>query len=188
MMLALRPRRNFDEARTGVVMKRQPPGQNRDNENMLISGLQNIREYLSGKVTAVQENYDSAYFEEAWQNLRTKLTEVGDKVEEKKTELFAVAAIFLQDKELLNWTKQLTEGAVTHFDKVMDANYIRTHSGGYYHRLFDGGHTISGSWQAGKESLGHDASIVDWAHAYLKDLTTPMGMPYVTLEKDSFDR
>src|SRR5262249_19386744 len=88
-------------------------------------------------------------------------------------------------------TKQLTEGAATVYDKAMDTQYLKTHIGGGHHRLFDGGHTIGGSWDAVKNALADDGKareIIEWAHAYIKDLTTPMGMPYVTLEKESFDQ
>ena len=40
----------------------------------------------------------------------------------------------------------LVEGAPTIYDKAMDAQYIATHVGGSFHRLFDGGHTLFGAF------------------------------------------
>ena len=171
-------------------MKRQPPGQHADNENLLISGLQNVRNYLGDKVTTVRENCDPGYFEEAWKNFRTKLSEVGSTVEEKKAELFAATTVLLHEKELLHWTQELTAGAATVYDKAMDANYLETHIGGGYHRIFDGRHTIAASWDAVRDAAKSDdkaEEIVAWAHAYIKDFTTPMGMPFITLDKATFD-
>ena len=37
--------------------------------------------------------------------------------------------------------------------KAMDAEYLRTHIGGGWHRLYDGGHSLVGSWKAVSEAL-----------------------------------
>ena len=42
----------------------------------------------------------------------------------------------------------LAKGPATIYDKAMDAEYLATHIGGGSHRLFDGGHTIAGAFQA----------------------------------------
>jgi len=69
--------------------------------------------------------------------------------------------------------------------KAMDAEYIRTHIGGNWHRLYDGGHTLVGSWQAVRDALP-DVGAIDrlgeWANAYWKDVITPRGMPVILLD------
>ena len=61
---------------------------------------------------------------------------------------------------------------------------------GYDHRLFDGGHSITGAWEAVKsakaeDSLGQEALGI--LNSYWKDLVTPMGMPIVTLDRENFE-
>jgi hypothetical protein len=68
----------------------------------------------------------------------------------------------------------------------MDAEYIRKHIGGGWHRLYDGGHSLVGSWKAVSEALPHDLGALDqlgvWANEYWKDLITTRGMPIVILD------
>ena len=169
-------------------MKSRLPVPHRDNEKTLVSALQNIRDVVDNKVAAIGEKYDSEYFQNAWETFRTRLSEVGDRLEDKRSEVFAAATVFLQQNDLLHWTKQLTDGVANASDKAMDAVYLKTHVGGGEHRLFDGGHTIVGSWEVVKNAHGGDAQFSDWLNAYMKDLTTPMGMPFVTLEKADYAR
>ena len=67
----------------------------------------------------------------------------------------------------------------------MDAEYLRTHIGGGWHRLYDGGHSLVGSWRAVSEALP-DLGALDqlgvWANEYWKDLITTRGMPIVILD------
>ena len=85
-------------------------------------------------------------------------------------------------------------GPVTIYDKAMDANYLnellRPELGGSYHRLFDGGHTITGAAKA-VHRASPDDTIVEEAlgavQALLKDMSTPRGLPVVTWDKTAFD-
>ncbi len=67
----------------------------------------------------------------------------------------------------------------------MDAEYLRTHVGGGWHRLYDGGHSLAGSWKAVSSSLP-DLGALDrlgvWANEYWKDLITTRGMPILILD------
>jgi hypothetical protein len=69
--------------------------------------------------------------------------------------------------------------------KAMDAEYLRTHIGGGWHRLYDGGHSLAGSWKAVSSSLP-DLGALDqlgiWANEYWKDLITTCGMPILILD------
>ncbi len=49
-------------------------------------------------------------------------------------------------------TQAVVDGSATIYDKAMDAEYLETHIGGGLHRLFDGGHTISGAWDAARDA------------------------------------
>lgn len=81
-----------------------------------------------------------------------------------------------------------TTGRATIYDRAMDAVYNKTHIGGGYHRLFDGGHTLHGAWSA---CQGLGGSIPEDINGYLKalwkDLATPMGLPLATWDKATFD-
>ncbi len=102
-------------------------------------------------------------------------------------EAYGVALDWKGNAELSHWlTDNLSHQVATVASKAMDAEYLRTHIGGGWHRLSDGGHTLAGSWNAVHESLP-DLSALDqigtWANEYWKDLITTRGMPIVALER-----
>ena len=85
----------------------------------------------------------------------------------------------------------MVKGTATIYDKAMDATYIATHEGGGYHRLFDGGHTLSGAVSAGHSASADDGIIQEalgTLQGLLRDGTTPMGLPVVTWDKATFDQ
>src|SRR5215211_3805548 len=58
------------------------------------------------------------------------------------------------NSEFSNWlTDHLSNQYATVASKAMDAEYLRTHIGGGWHRLYDGGHSLAGSWKAVSSSL-----------------------------------
>ncbi|WP_419933238.1 hypothetical protein [Candidatus Poriferisodalis sp.] len=82
------------------------------------------------------------------------------------------------------------KGAPTIYDKAMDAVYIETHIGGGAHRLFDGGHTISGAFKAASEASADDTLIQETLGAIqglLRDVSTPQGLPLATWDKPTYD-
>lgn len=88
--------------------------------------------------------------------------------------------------ELSQWlTNHFSNQVSTVASRAMDAEYLRTHIGGNWHRLYDGGHTLAGSWNAVHEALP-DLSALNqlgaWADEYWKDLITTRGMPIVALD------
>lgn len=90
------------------------------------------------------------------------------------------------NSEFSHWlTRHFSDQHATIASKAMDAEYLRTHFGGGWHRLYDGGHTIAGSWKAVSDAIP-DVSIFDrigtWATEYWKDLITTRGMPIVLLD------
>ncbi|MGC2525463.1 MAG: hypothetical protein WA417_22905 [Stellaceae bacterium] len=90
------------------------------------------------------------------------------------------------NSELSHWlTRHFSHQAPTPGSKAMDAEYSHTHIGGGWHRLYDGGHSLAGSWKAVTEALP-DLSRLDqigtWANEYWKDLITTNGMPIVILD------
>ena len=92
---------------------------------------------------------------------------------------------------LLNaWLQDIVKGTPTIYDKAMDAAYNSTRIGGGDHRLFDGGHTIAGAFQAARNASPDD-SIFEEAAGFLqalaRDATTPRGLPLVTWDQETFN-
>lgn len=90
------------------------------------------------------------------------------------------------NSELSHWlTEHFSHQAATPGSRAMDAEYLRTHIGGGWHRLYDGGHTLAGSWKAVSGALP-DLNLLEkvgtWANEYWKDFITTHGMPIVLLD------
>ena len=85
----------------------------------------------------------------------------------------------------------LAKGPATIYDKAIDAKYLATSIGGGKHRLFDGGHTLSGALQAAREASPDD-SIAEVAFGYMqglfRDVTTPKGLPLASWDKATYDQ
>ena len=78
------------------------------------------------------------------------------------------------------------EGAASVYSKAMDAEYLRTHIGGGWHRLYDGGHDPYGAWRAIRGALPNDSAadeILAFFREYWHDLVTTRGMPVATFDK-----
>ncbi len=87
--------------------------------------------------------------------------------------------------------QNMVQGPATPYDKAMDAEYITTHIGGAYHRLFDGGHTISGAFKAAREASPDDNIIQEalgTIQGLLRDGTTSMGLPLANWSPETFNR
>ena len=98
---------------------------------------------------------------------------------------------FLSQAELLGWSKNLSNGVETIYDKAMDAEYIKTSIGGAYHRLFDGGHSPVLAWEKVKNASSTDSfsqEVIGYVSGMWKDATTKMGMPFTTVNKENFDK
>ena len=86
--------------------------------------------------------------------------------------------------------QNMVEGSATIYDKAMDAEYIATHVGGAYHRLFDGGHTIAGAFNAARGAAPDDNIIQEamgTVQGLLRDGSTPRGLPLANWDKATFD-
>jgi len=82
------------------------------------------------------------------------------------------------------------EGAASVYSKAMDAEYLRTHIGGGWHRLYDGGHDPFGAWRAIRGALPNDSTaeeILAFFREYWHDLVTTRGMPVATFDKAWLD-
>ena len=92
--------------------------------------------------------------------------------------------------EIDRWLTRITASPATIYDKAMDANFLTTHVGGSYHRLFDGGHSLVGAIKAGHD-VSQDDSIIQEAagtvSAIFKDIVTVRGIPFFTWDKETFD-
>jgi hypothetical protein len=122
----------------------------------------------------------------AWQRLHGSVKGGLSTTTSLAGEAYNAALNWKNDSELSHWlTNHLSSQLTTVGSKAMDAEYLRTHIGGGWHRLYDGGHSLAGSWKAVSESLP-DLSALDqlgiWANEYWKDLITTRGMPIVILD------
>lgn len=98
----------------------------------------------------------------------------------------------LSQTQWLNYLERLTTSASTNFDKAMDAKYLQDAIGGGNHRLFDGGHTLGGAWQniaemCSKTGCSTREQVNGYFGAVWKDVTTPKGLPFMTMEKQTYD-
>ena len=108
-------------------------------------------------------------------------------------EAFALVQSLLANAEtsgaINGWLQNIVKGPPTGYDNAMDATYNATHIGGGYHRLFDGGHTIPGAFQAVRDASPDD-SIFEEAAGFLqalaRDGTTPRGLPLVNWNQDTY--
>lgn len=97
---------------------------------------------------------------------------------------------FLADNDLLKHLESITNSASTAYDKALDSEYLKTNIGGGDHRLFDGGHDIFNAWDKVKNALPNDSfdqEVVGYVSALWKDVTTVKGLPFTTVNKDTFD-
>ena len=122
----------------------------------------------------------------AWQRLNSSLKGGLRITTSLAGEAYNAALNWKNDSELSHWlTNNLSNQVATVGSKAMDAEYLRTHIGGGWHRLYDGGHSLVGSWRAVSEALP-DLGALDqlgvWANEYWKDLITTRGMPIVILD------
>ena len=97
-------------------------------------------------------------------------------------------------QDLNSLLEGMVQGSATIYDKAMDANYLnpllRPDLGGSYHRLFDGGHTISGAFSAAWEASPDDNIIQEalgTVQGLLRDVTTVRGLPLANWDKTTFD-
>jgi hypothetical protein len=129
-----------------------------------------------------------------WQDAGRKASErVSDSVAGRMSatasvagEAYTAALDWKNNSEFSNWlTDHLSEQRATLASKAMDAEYLRTHIGGGWHRLYDGGHSLAGSWKAVSSSMSDLAALDQlgvWANEYWKDLITTRGMPILILD------
>lgn len=116
-------------------------------------------------------------------------------VEENHTVIvtdFATTLPLLTQSQWLNYLARLTASSATRFDKALDEKYLWSFIGGYNHRLFDGRHTIGGAWSSvarmcSKDGCSTGEQINGYFGALWKDATTPKGLPFMTMEKETYD-
>ena len=86
---------------------------------------------------------------------------------------------------------KIAAGPATIYDKAMDAEYLATSIGGGNHRMFDGGHTLAGAFEAVRGASAED-TVLQEAFGYMqglfRDLTTPMGLPLANWDKGTYDQ
>ncbi len=96
-------------------------------------------------------------------------------------------------REFDDLTKNLFDDKDTIYKAAVDANYVSDKSafGGPYHRLFDYSHSLGKMWGKIKDAKPDDSrieEIIAWVNEAAKDLQTTMGLPIVSMEKETFDK
>ena len=93
--------------------------------------------------------------------------------------------------DLNNALQELVKGSSSIYDKAMDAVYNTTNIGGGNHRLFDGGHTIGGAFNAVRDASPDD-NIAQEAWGFIQGLirdgTTSKGLPFANWDKATYDQ
>ena len=85
----------------------------------------------------------------------------------------------------------MAKGPATIYDRAMDAEYLTTHTGGGNHRLFDGGHTIAGAFEAVRAASPDDSLIEEGlglVQGMFRDLSTTKGLPLANWDERSYDQ
>ena len=85
----------------------------------------------------------------------------------------------------------VVKGPATIYDRAMDARFIESGIGGSHHRLFDGGHTITGAFAAARGASPDDTLVQESLGAVLgllRDAGTPRGLPLATWNQETFNQ
>ena len=98
----------------------------------------------------------------------------------------------LSQDALLKYAEQITSSPATKFDKALDSEYLKNYIGGGNHRLFDGGHTLKGAYDKVTEiceqtNCTSSEKTKGYLGALWKDISTQKGLPFTTLEKETYD-
>jgi hypothetical protein len=113
----------------------------------------------------------------------------GSSAGQRLSESFPACLSFLSIDKLLEWSEGMTKAAATAYDKAMDNVYLQERIGGGNHRMFDGGHDLTGAWEAAKNARPDDTfqqEVIGYASGLWKDLTTIKGLPFTTWDQESF--
>lgn len=178
--------RGRDKARSsvGIAKERVPwdsvlPGDARSN---LLTALNSTRTLSSGARQRMTEQMTPA------------LSALFSKGMASQAQILSILQGWLASPDassMLNgWIQDMVKGAPMIYDRAMDANFISTGIGGGDHRLFDGGHSIVGAFQAARNASPDDSIFEEAAgllQALARDATTPRGLPLVTWDQDTFN-
>ena len=123
--------------------------------------------------------------------LSTTKTVVKDLADKTADNLPAILSV-LSQTQWLKYLETITASAATKFDKALDAKYLQTALGGCNHRMFDGGHTPWGAWSnvtgmCAKTQCSSGEQLSGYLGALWKDAITPKGLPFITMEKQTYD-
>ena len=91
--------------------------------------------------------------------------------------------------ELTDFLQKAAAGPATIYDRALDANYLATHIGGSYHRLFDGSHDLLGAVRAARDASPDDSVVqeaIGTLQALFKDVTTIRGLPIATWDYETY--
>ncbi len=108
-----------------------------------------------------------------------------------KQDVSSISVAFLSDPSLLKTLRSITDAPSNIYDKAMDSEYLSGLSGGGgNHRLFDNGHSLFDAWEKVKDASTEDTfsqEVAGYASAIFKDISTPKGLPFTTLDKANYE-
>ena len=94
------------------------------------------------------------------ERIASALGELFDKGQDSQAQILSILQGLLASSEgsvLINsWLQDIVSGRSTIYDKAMDVTYNATHIGGGDDRLFDGGHSLAGAFQAARDASPDD--------------------------------
>jgi len=110
------------------------------------------------------------------------MNEVRRRVELKRNALNNISA----NVDVTTVTKHFNFTDIKVYDKAMDLVYNTTKIGGGDHRLYDGGHTIVGAFNATKHIQDTPVEyMTNTTKALVNDFVTHNGLPLVTTDKET---
>lgn len=114
-------------------------------------------------------------------NLSTRLPNLNDKSASEWLSTVPQGLLASElSKRLNDMLGKLDTGSATIYDKAMDAEFIASGIGGGNHRMFDGGHTISGAFEASRDALRDDSLLQETLgtlQGLFRDGVTLRGLP-----------
>lgn len=177
--------------RRGALKAPNSPGRLERAKDSLTSGLKRVAECRDAVSDTTEISLAVLHVRLGSALSRTR-SKAGDTTA-ALSEWFNAALGTVEFGGLLNdWlSKTFASGKASAYDKAMDAVYNATHQWGGNHRIFDGGHSCLGAWEACSQAAqdkGDDfaAQVGGYLGAMWKDLVTPKGLPIATWDPEGF--
>lgn len=124
-------------------------------------------------------------------NLSTRLPNLNDKSISEWLSTVPQGLLATElSKRLNDVLGEMVKGTPSKYDEAMDAVFNATKIGGGNHRMFDGGHTISGAFKAAQEADRNDSLVreaMGTIQGLFRDAVTPKGLPLANWDIDTYN-